>query len=610
MAAAIVEALARASLQGGALALVAWAVCRLVPALPATARVVLWWLVALKFLVGLAWVQPVVFEVFDAPVVPSVAACAASFDAPTPRVAPAVPTHEPDARELSSVQAVDVPVVVMPPSRARTWQHVVAASWGAGVCVVLGLGLWRLRATSVVVRHADAAPEWLRARAEVLAWRMGMTPPRVCVSDDVASPMVRGLWRQVVIVPRRSLEALGDAELAMVVCHELVHLRRRDLWLGCVPDAATRLFFFHPLAHLVAREYRLAREAACDAEVLQTLGAEPRDYGRLLLALGVVGREPAFAAAGASRSFADMKRRLQMLNHFDPTPRMRRLGRLLLGGAVAAVIPLQLVARPPVVAGAARAADLALAGQPVEALPPEAPRALAAPLGVAEPSNAQDRHGRRDFEWMLMRADGDTSGTHDDRARVRRFQRDGEPLLWVRIDAKEFVIRDAQVVREAEAAFDEVEAIGRRMGEIGGQQGTLGARQAEVGAKQAQVGARQAALGAQIGELAQKQVALAMERVSRAFQRSASRRDDVMTPDEERKLDQQLKELSARIEALSGEIEELAKPLQDFARQMEPFAAQLREMGAQIKVKVAEAEAQVRALAQRAIADGRAEAVK
>lgn len=610
MAAAFVESLVRASLQGGALALVVLALCRIAPALPATARVGLWWLVALKFLVGLAWLPPVTLPVFEAPVAPSVAALAASPQASTLRGAPGGATREPDTRDSSLVQADEVPAAVMPPSSAWTWQHVLAASWGAGACVGLGLGLWRLRATSVVLRHADEAPEWLRARAEVLAWRLGMTPPRVRVSDDIASPMVRGLWRQVVIVPRRSLEALGDEQLAMVVCHELVHLRRRDLWLGCVPDAAARLFFFHPLAHLVAREYRLAREAACDAEVLQTLGAEPRDYGRLLLALGVVRREPVFAAAGASRSFADMKRRLQMLNHFDPTPRMRRLGRLLLGGAVVALIPLQLVARPPVVSGAARVADVPLAGEPVEALPVEAVRTLAASTPAAELSAPQERHTRRDFEWMLVRADGDTSGTHDDRARVRRFQRNGEPLLWVRIDAKEFVIRDTQIVREAEAAFDEVEAIGMRMGEIGGQQGTLGARQAEVGAKQAQVGARQAALGAQMGELAQKQVALAMERVSRAFQRSASRRDDAMTPDEERKLDQQMKELSARIEALGDEIEELAKPLQDVARQMEPFAAQLRELGAQIKVKVAEAEAQVRVLAQRAIADGKAEAVK
>ena len=73
----------------------------------------------------------------------------------------------------------------------------------------------------------------------------------------------------------------------MAICHELVHLRRGDLWLGCVPALAERLFFFHPLAHVAAREDPLAREAACDAAVLRAMDATPQDYGRLLLALGV-----------------------------------------------------------------------------------------------------------------------------------------------------------------------------------------------------------------------------------------------------------------------------------------------------------------------------------
>src|SRR5205085_1613154 len=105
-----------------------------------------------------------------------------------------------------------------------------------------------------------------------------------------------------------------------------------------------RLLFFHPAARIVAREYALAREAACDAEVLQHLGAAPRDYGRLLLRLGVARRPSALAAAQASPSAELLRRRLAMLNRYTP-PRTPR-GAWMLGVLLVTLsLPLSLVAQ-------------------------------------------------------------------------------------------------------------------------------------------------------------------------------------------------------------------------------------------------------------------------
>ena len=107
----------------------------------------------------------------------------------------------------------------------------------------------------------------------------------------------------------------------MTLCHELLHLRRHDLWFGWVPALAQRIFFFHPLAALAVREYAIAREAACDAEVLRVLGSAPQAYGRLLLRWGVAPRETGLAAAGASPSLENLKRRLQMLQQISDSRR-------------------------------------------------------------------------------------------------------------------------------------------------------------------------------------------------------------------------------------------------------------------------------------------------
>jgi len=47
------------SWQAGLVAAGAWLLCRLFPRMPAHVRAMLWWLVCAKFLVGLAWTQPV-----------------------------------------------------------------------------------------------------------------------------------------------------------------------------------------------------------------------------------------------------------------------------------------------------------------------------------------------------------------------------------------------------------------------------------------------------------------------------------------------------------------------------------------------------------------------
>ena len=59
------------------------------------------------------------------------------------------------------------------------------------------------------------------------------------------------------MLPAERLNTLSDEQRRMVICHELAHLKRADLWLGCIPALAERMFFFHPLADVASREYAL-----------------------------------------------------------------------------------------------------------------------------------------------------------------------------------------------------------------------------------------------------------------------------------------------------------------------------------------------------------------
>ncbi|WP_255203806.1 M56 family metallopeptidase [Myxococcus sp. AM011] len=171
--------------------------------------------------------------------------------------------------------------------------------------------------------------------------------PSLLVSDVVASPLATGLWSPVVVLPAKAVQRLPVEGLRMALAHEVAHLKRGDLWLGWVPALAEALLFFHPLARRAAREYALAREEACDAEALRLTGAEPADYGELLLAFGVTRSHGTAAALGASAHVHALHRRLSMLEHVDiGSSRSRRWLKVTVSAlGLVALVPFQVVAR-------------------------------------------------------------------------------------------------------------------------------------------------------------------------------------------------------------------------------------------------------------------------
>lgn len=392
----VLATLARASLQGALFVVLVWIVCRLFPRLPAAARCGLWWLACLKMLLGL-----IALPAVRLPLLPAVAPAEAR--APSVVVTGSFGTlsirnEDAPARTLTPDPS---PFPSPPPSqgegkKASIWEigtGILVGLWLVGLLALCGKALRQLRQTRWIVRSAEPVREgWVRSAFAEICGRLGLRrTPGLYGSGAVRTPLVTGLRRPVVLIPRSGLERLTPAEVSMTLCHELVHLRRRDLWLGWVPALAHRIFFFHPLAALAAREYAIAREAACDAEVLRVLGSAPQAYGRLLLRWGVAPRETGLAAAGASPSLQTMKRRLQMLQQSSDNKRRFSGWWWLAGAAIlaAGLVPVRIVAQQPAPpAEEATPAPEAAAAPEVAAAPEagEAPEGTPAPEAIEMPA--------------------------------------------------------------------------------------------------------------------------------------------------------------------------------------------------------------------------------
>ena len=92
------------------------------------------------------------------------------------------------------------------------------------------------------------------------------------MSGEVAGPVTFG-WLQPVIILPESFVQLEEGMQRAVVCHELLHVKRRDWLWNTVDEFVRTLFWFHPAFHWLMRRIQLTREQVVDERVVRLLGS-------------------------------------------------------------------------------------------------------------------------------------------------------------------------------------------------------------------------------------------------------------------------------------------------------------------------------------------------
>ncbi|SDQ77471.1 M56 family metallopeptidase [Pseudoxanthomonas sp. CF125] len=593
-----------ASVQSTLFVVVVWALCRSLPRLSASARAGLWWLVALQLVVGVLWSSPLALPLLPAEVVEQAAAVPARVTVlSTAQAITAVPPME------SASSAPFAP-------SSWSWPVALAWLWLLGLSFMIARTLSGYLATRHLLRDSHACKDRTLLHAlQLAAEAHGLRRmPHLRLSASIDSPQLIGPWRPVLLLPADHPQSMHADELDMALTHELVHLQRNDLWWGLLPAVAQHLFFFHPLAHLAAREYALAREAACDAAVLAGNRHCAHAYGRLLVRLGVAPR-PSAGLASASPTFHILKRRLVMLQNTASTPRVVALA--ILGVvAVLGVMPYRIIAAPatapqapiattpkpspaPVVAPAPRvAATQVPAPTPVAAETPEVspaaeiapPRRIPAPPAPPAPASAPApampappappappaaaRITRGTFHlsasnnegYVLLRENNSVmNGSTEDLREAQRLQRNGEELLWFRRGNTKYVVRDPATLERFRANYAEVARLGESQSAIGNRQSGIGNKQAAIGNKQAELGMKQAELASRLAtrQMRESEADARMAELDRqqaVLDRQQAELDAPMA-----ELDRQQAELDKKMQAADARAEQRARQLIDEA---------------------------------------------
>lgn len=95
------------------------------------------------------------------------------------------------------------------------------------------------------------------------------------VCQAVSSPMLIGLAHPAILVPDT---ALGLDELALVLRHELTHLKRGDLLVKALVMACYTLHWYNPIVWLMGRSVCYYQEASCDSLVTARADEEERRF--------------------------------------------------------------------------------------------------------------------------------------------------------------------------------------------------------------------------------------------------------------------------------------------------------------------------------------------
>jgi bla regulator protein BlaR1 len=166
------------------------------------------------------------------------------------------------------------------------WLPAVVAAWCVGVLAsaLRVFDAWRhlgaLRRSALPL----GGPELARL-VERLRLELGISRAvRIARSTLVDSPTVLGWLEPLVLVPTSALAGLAPQQLAMIVAHELAHIRRHDYLVNAVQTAIETLLFYHPGVHWVSAKLRHEREECCDATAVR-FGGDAVAYAHALAEL-------------------------------------------------------------------------------------------------------------------------------------------------------------------------------------------------------------------------------------------------------------------------------------------------------------------------------------
>ncbi|TWU39216.1 M56 family metallopeptidase [Novipirellula artificiosorum] len=164
-----------------------------------------------------------------------------------------------------------------------------AAVWFVGAMTVFALIILQIRRTRLRLRRRwPRRIDQLESAFDQVQFRFGgqarrTSKVRLIVTRGCFGPAAMHPTHPLIAMPGKLAERLSSQQLRPLLAHEIMHVRRGDLWLGWLQTVAVWLNWFHPLVWLASRRLSVAIEQCCDEDTVRLLQCDPADYRQGLL---------------------------------------------------------------------------------------------------------------------------------------------------------------------------------------------------------------------------------------------------------------------------------------------------------------------------------------
>jgi beta-lactamase regulating signal transducer with metallopeptidase domain len=154
---------------------------------------------------------------------------------------------------------------------------------GAAMCALVAAA--RIVRFERLLRSTLPASERLQQRTAEIASKLGVRRvPDVRYAQCVEVPL---LWcvgrRPTIVLPMRLLRQFDEQQAALILAHEVAHLRRRDHWVRGMELIVSTAYWWNPLVWVIRRQIHQAEDLCCDAWVRLTYPDCTRRYAEVVL---------------------------------------------------------------------------------------------------------------------------------------------------------------------------------------------------------------------------------------------------------------------------------------------------------------------------------------
>jgi TonB family protein len=192
-------------------------------------------------------------------------------------------------------------------------------------------GLWALGVFAMLVRAVGGWILLVRVRSRSAHFTNG-DGAEVRIAE-VSTPLTCGVWRPLILLPAGAAD-WDESRLRAVLLHESAHVQRRDCLAKYIAQTARALFWWNPLAWILAARLNREQELACDDAVLSA-GVSADAYATVLLDVAREGSSSLLLGCAMTGSFPLRERLVHLFEWRKDAIQTRR--------RTAIAIPLLLV---------------------------------------------------------------------------------------------------------------------------------------------------------------------------------------------------------------------------------------------------------------------------